>query len=116
MSPPRIELYHFGLVVIDGKAYSKDLIVLPERVVPNWWRLEGHNLQPEDLDEVIQARPTALVVGKGTFERMQIDPRAETALKEAGIELIALPTGEAWETYNKLSLEKSVAAALHLTC
>jgi hypothetical protein len=47
---------------------------------------------------------------------MQITQETELALRDAGIELIAQPTGQAVETYNRLRDERAVAAALHLTC
>jgi hypothetical protein len=47
---------------------------------------------------------------------MRVTQETEQALRDAGIELIALPTGQAVETYNRLRSERAVAAALHLTC
>ena len=44
-----IEDYRFGRVVIDGRAYTSDVIVFPDRVKDNWWRNEGHELCPADL-------------------------------------------------------------------
>ena len=38
------------------------------------------------------------------------------ALKEAGIELISLPTKEACQKYNEVRTQYDTAAALHLTC
>jgi hypothetical protein len=46
----RIEGYRFGRVVVDGEEQSRDVIVLPSRVVRNWWREEGHVLGLPDLD------------------------------------------------------------------
>ena len=31
-----IDDYRFGRIVIDGRAYTSDLILLPHRVVENW--------------------------------------------------------------------------------
>jgi hypothetical protein len=113
--PAKIESYQFGHIVIDGQAHHKDVIILPGRVIGGWWRKEGHALHPEDLDAVFEAAPEVLVVGQGAFGRMQITDETEQALRDAGIELIARPTGEAIETYNRLRDERA-AAALHLTC
>ena len=113
---PKIDSYRFGRIVIDGEAYSKDVIILPDRVIPRWWREEGHNLSFSDLDEVVAAKPAILVVGKGSFGRMRIADRVLDGLKEAGIELVALNTKEACQRYNELREQGDVAAALHLTC
>jgi hypothetical protein len=112
----KIDSYRFGQAVIDGTAHRKDVVILPERVIGGWRREEGHVLHPGDLGPVFGAAPEVLVVGQGTYGRMRVAKETERALQEAGIELIARPTGEAVETYNRLRSERATAAALHLTC
>ena len=112
----KIDSYRFGQIVINGKAHYKDIIILPDRVVEGWWRKEGHALHPQDLEAVFDAAPEALVVGQGASGLMQITTETKQALHDADIELIALPTGKAIETYNRLRNERTTAAALHLTC
>jgi|SRR5205823_5869684 len=46
---PRIEGYRFGHLVVDGEEQTRDVIVLPERVLTNWWRADGHRLVLADL-------------------------------------------------------------------
>ena len=116
MKTPHIDSYGFGHLVVDGRAYSKDVIILPDRIITNWWRKEGHALLPEDLEEVLAARPDLLVVGQGAQGRMRISEEARQSLEQAGIDLIAEPTERACETYNAQCEKKVVAAALHLTC
>jgi hypothetical protein len=112
----KIDAYRFGQIVIDGQVHHKDVIILPDRVIGGWWRKEGHNLHPGDLEAVFEAAPEVLVVGQGVSGMMHITQETEQALQNAGIELVALPTGQAVETYNRLRDERIVAAALHLTC
>jgi hypothetical protein len=112
---PRIEGYRFGRVLVDGDEHTKDLIVLPGRVVPRWWRREGHSLVLEDLDSVIDELPERLVVGTGATGRMRPDPVAVERLLERGVEVEALPTPEAISRYGELDPGRT-AAALHLTC
>jgi hypothetical protein len=116
MQAPRIKSYRFGYIVIDGQSYSGDVIILSDRIVPNWWRREGHALYPEDLDAVFEAAPDVLVVGQGKPGRLRVNPETERALQAAGIELIALPTENACQVYNERCGQQAVAAALHLTC
>lgn len=116
MSVPQIEAYRFGRIVVDGQSYTKDLIILPDRVLAGWWRQEGHNLTLDDLESVLSARPDVLVVGQGAYDRMRITAEVQQALKEADINLIAQSTKEACQTYNQLRERRAVAAALHLTC
>ncbi len=116
MAVPKIDRYRFGEIVIDGKRYCGDVIIYPDRVEENWWRKQGHSLAPEDIAEVLQSPPDVLVVGQGSSSRMDVPPRTQRRLSEAGVQVIAEPTEQACETYNRLRLRQRVAAALHLTC
>ena len=112
----KIESYAFGRIVVDGRAYQADLILLPDRIVDGWWRQEGHVLHPADLDAVFDAHPDVLIVGQGAYGRMRVADETARALERAGIELIVLPTREAVERYKTLPAGRRAAAALHLTC
>jgi hypothetical protein len=111
----RIENYSFGRVVVDGQEETRDVIVLPGRVVRNWWRREGHGLVLEDLEAVLDELPARLVIGTGADGRMRPDPGALERLGERGVEVEVLPTGEAVRRYGALNPAET-AAALHLTC
>jgi hypothetical protein len=112
---PRIEGYRFGLVVVDGEEQTRDVIVLPERVVTNWWRADGHRFVLSDLDDVLEELPGHLLVGTGAYGHMRPEPETLEQLRERGIEVEALPTGEAVHRYGELDPRRT-AAALHLTC
>jgi hypothetical protein len=112
---PRIERYSFGHIVVDGEEATNDVIVLPGRVVHNWWRRDGHSLVLDDLREVLDELPPHLVLGTGAYARMQPDPEALRQLRERGIEVEALPTAEAVQRFEELNPAET-AAALHLTC
>ena len=116
MSIPKIDAYRFGKITFDGVAYSTDVIILPDRVVANWWRAEGHVLNTQDLDHVFAACPQTLVVGTGADGRMSIADETRKTLQEAGIDLIEEQTNQACLTYNRIRDQQRVAAALHLTC
>lgn len=116
MSAPKIEAYRFGRMVVGDEPHTRDLILLPDRVIANWWRKEGHRLLPADLEEVFKAFPEVLVVGTGAFGMMEIAPETEEALRAARIEVRAAPTGEAVRLYNELRERHRTAGAFHLTC
>jgi hypothetical protein len=111
----RLEGYSFGRLTVDGEQHTRDLIVLPERVVSDWWRREGHSLVIEDLDEVLDELPARLVLGVGAYGRLRPDPGAVAELERRGIEVECLPTDAAVRRYGELD-EHRTAAALHLTC
>ena len=112
---PAIRDYRFGHVEVDGAEHTRDLIVLPDRVVADWWRRDGHSLVLEDLEEVLDELPERLIVGCGAQGRLQPDPSVVEALRRRGVEMEALPTDAAVERYGELDPART-AAALHLTC
>jgi hypothetical protein len=111
----RLDDYEFGSVKVDGQEERRDVIVLPDRVVRNWWRKDGHELVLEDLLQVLDDLPERLVVGTGAYGRMKPDPKTLEQLAERGIDVEALPTAEAVALYNSLDPARA-AVALHLTC
>ena len=113
----RIDDFHFGKISVDGTPYTRDLIVLPSRIIPNWWRKEGHSLLPEDITEIIAEHPGLLIVGRGTSGCMQIAPQTEEVCQKHALTLIAETTPAAVKIFNRKSAAGlSVAGAFHLTC
>jgi hypothetical protein len=115
MGMERIRDYRFGHVVIDGQAHGRDVIVLPSRVVANWWRRESHSLVLGDLADVIDELPGTLIVGSGASSQMRPDPKTVQALRDRGIEVEVLSTPEAVRRFAECDPERA-AAALHLSC
>jgi len=111
-----IESYDFGRIIIDGKPYTSDVIVFPDRVDDSWWRKKGHELCIDDIKEVVEAKPETLVVGTGYYGRMKILSETLEYLKSNGIEVTAKKTEDACEAFNQLSKARKVVAAIHLTC
>jgi hypothetical protein len=112
-----IEAYSFGWMIIDGKKYTSDLLIYPDgRVEDTWYRKKGHALSTDDIAELIKAGPEIIVAGTGASGLMKPEKGFEKRLGQKGIHFIPLPTIEAVEHYNRLSLEKPVGACFHLTC
>jgi len=112
-----IDSYQFGKIVIDGRSYTSDLILLGDGVRSNWWRKQGHSLAAEDLDTVLKAKPSVLVVGCGASGLMEIPGQTRQALKKHKIQLEMFDSYKAVRKFNELSeAGVNVAAALHLTC
>lgn len=116
---PRIESYSFGRMIVDGKEYTRDLVVSWRGVEnPSWWRKEGHALYFEDIRDVVdRMEPEALVVGTGYYGFMEVREEVREYLGERGIELVVSNTREACEKFNEL-VERGVrvVGAFHLTC
>ncbi|RMD68801.1 MAG: hypothetical protein D6819_08495 [Gammaproteobacteria bacterium] len=111
-----IQDYRFGSIRIDGRTYTRD-VLLHRGVRSPWWRKEGHVLHPEDLEEVLKERPRALVVGTGYYGRMKVPEETMERLKALGIETHVAPTSEAIRLFRELQKRYAdIAAAFHLTC
>jgi hypothetical protein len=111
----RIDAYQFGRIVVDGQRATQDLIILPDRVVWNWWRQDGHSLVLDDLGDVLEELPEQLLIGTGANGQLHPDPAALDRLTARGVKVEALPTPTAVRRYGELDPART-AAALHLTC
>jgi hypothetical protein len=112
-----IDSYQFGQIVIDGTSYDSDCLIIGDSVQSNWWRKQGHSLSAEDIEAVIAAKPSVLVVGCGASGLMEIPKQTQQVLQQNDIQLEALDTYKAVQRFNDLSQAGvNLAAALHLTC
>jgi hypothetical protein len=116
LTTPKVDDYRFGRVVIDGKVYRRDVIILPQGVQRNWRRFEGHSLAFEDLSWLPEERPLTLIIGTGAHGLVNIPEETRRQIEAEGIRLLAAPTAQACEAYNRLRLQEGVVAGLHLTC
>ncbi|KPK98100.1 MAG: hypothetical protein AMJ90_10015 [candidate division Zixibacteria bacterium SM23_73_2] len=112
-----IESYDFGEIIINGKKYTSDVIIYPDKVDSSWWRKTSHEILVEDIpEEIFKVNPKAIVVGKGFYGDMKVLPETVVYLKKKGIKLIEKNTKEACETLNELSQKEIVVGLFHLTC
>ena len=111
-----IDSYRFGLVAINGKKYTSDVIIFPDRVRDDWWRKSGHELCRDDIAEVLTENPEVLIVGTGESGLMGVLPEAKQGIEAQGIKLNVETTDKACQKYNQLCYSQRVVAGLHLTC
>jgi hypothetical protein len=69
----------------------------------------------EDLDDVLDELPERLVIGTGAYGQMRPQSRTLETLRQRGVNVEDLPTGDAVQRYAELDPTRT-AAALHLTC
>jgi hypothetical protein len=113
----KISDYQFGKLDIDGASVTSDVIVYPDKFEDHWWRKQGHVLQTEDLQSIIEYHPDILVVGTGYFGRMDVPRETQDYLQQQGIRLVFERTSDAVKEFNELQQQcAKVVAALHLTC
>lgn len=113
----KIGSYSFGHIVIDGQEYRSDVIIYGDRVDATWWRKEGHRLHPEDIVDVLNARPEVFIIGTGYMGVMTVPKKTIEFITSHGIDVKVERTGKAVEVFNALQTQKKrVIAALHITC
>ncbi len=109
-----VDSYKFGRIVIDGETYNSDVIIFADSVQSKWWRRQGHSLSPADLDAVIEAKPSVLVIGCGSPGLMKVPDQTKQYLRDRDIQLEVFDSKKAAERFNELSEEGSnIVAALH---
>lgn len=113
-----IEKCGFGWMVIGGREYRSDLMILPDgTVVPNWRRGKGHLLTFEDIAPLVACGPELIISGSGIFGRMKPAPRLAQDLAGQGIELVLAWTKPAVEQFNAArGGPQKVGGCFHLTC
>ncbi|WP_028573623.1 Mth938-like domain-containing protein [Desulfonatronovibrio hydrogenovorans] len=112
-----IEKYSFGRMRIMGQNYTDDLKIIKGRVIPGWWRQNGHRVLVEDVQDILDAQPEYLVIGRGRPGLLRVDPGLRSELEEQGPQLIELSTARAVQEFNRLYAEgRNVAAGFHLSC
>jgi uncharacterized protein len=103
--------YGEGWVEINNVHYEKSLVVMPDRVIPEWPE-KFEDLTAEDFEKLTELKPEVVLLGTGNTHRF-IHPRLGKALTEAGISIECMDTAAACRTYNILMSEgRQVMAAL----
>lgn len=111
-----IDSYAFGKMTIDGVDYDKDLIILPNRIIPGWWRHTSHVFDLDDCKDLLASKTDLIVFGLGAYGLVKLDDALVDYLKENDIPYKACSTAEAMEVFNSNSSVSIIAGAFHLTC
>ncbi len=113
----RIKSYEFGRIKINGTVYTSDVIIYDDHINSSWWRKEGHYLQIEDIEEILNTKPDVIIIGTGKFDTMKVSNDVMEELDSRGIKAIYVKTDEACKKHNEMcDSDKKVVTALHLTC
>ncbi len=113
-----IDSYTFGKIVVNGKTFSKDIILTSEKVIPNWWRDEGHHMKLNDIHDIFtNYQPEYLIIGTGKFGMMKVSDEITEFCAKNTIKCIAKKTAKAIVEFNTYAEKnKSLVGAFHLTC
>ncbi len=113
----KIDDYLFGLIRIDGKTYTNDVILYPDGSInASWWRREGHKLHIDDLDRTAVLKPEIVIIGTGASGVMKVEKKTVEYLQKICSSIIVERTGKAVKRFNELSQNHAVEGLFHLTC
>ena len=103
--------YGEGWVEINTVRYEKSLVVMPDKVIPEWPD-KFEDLTAEDFEKLTELKPEMVLLGTGASQRF-VHPRLTVALTEIGVSVECMDTSAACRTYNILMSEgRQVTAAL----
>jgi uncharacterized protein len=107
-----IRAYGPGLLRIGERTFDRSVIVTADTLIEGWRPARIDDLQPTDLEPLLQLEPEVLLIGSGA--RQGFPGRATlSALYAARLDFEIMGTGAACRTYNVLVAEgRKVAAAL----
>lgn len=110
-----IDSYSFGNIMINGKEYTNDVIIIGSNII-GWWRQEGHFAQVPDFKGIPDGIEI-LVIGTGASGMMKVAGEVIEHFRKKKIKIIMEMSGAAVKAFNKLTKEKKkVVGAFHLTC
>jgi uncharacterized protein len=105
-----ITAYTDAHVEVNGTRYTRSLIVLPERVLPDWPIRAFAELQSEHFQQLLDQRPEIVLLGTGLRHRFP-HPSLYAGLLQLGIGVEVMTTAAACRTYNIIAAEGRRAAA-----
>ncbi len=107
-----IHAYDKGVLVIGEQRFRQNLLLLPDRIIPDWRPASFDDLQSDDFIQLQALNPDLVLLGTGEIQRFP-PPALYSNLIGAGIGLEVMTTPAACRTYNILVGEgRRVAAAL----
>ncbi|MEN9480864.1 MAG: hypothetical protein RLZZ298_2259 [Pseudomonadota bacterium] len=104
--------YGDDYVAVNHEKHLKNLIVLPETIVPEWSTATVETLTSEDMQKLLELGTEIILLGTGNRLRFPAGPLMRP-FAPAGIGLEIMDLKAACRTYNILAAEgRKVAAAL----
>ncbi len=104
--------YGDDYVAVNHEKHLKNLIVLPESIIPEWSTASVETLVAEDMQKLLELGTEIILLGTGSRLRFPAGPLMRP-FAPAGIGLEIMDLRAACRTYNILAAEgRKVAAAL----
>ena len=107
--------YSFGKITVDGKAFVRDIAILPDKSVQHWDVKTHHRVQSVDIKNIVDDTTKTFIIGTGADEGCAVLDETVDYIKSKGIELHILNTYKAVRLFNKLP-KKGLSACFHINC
>jgi len=117
---PEITEHGWGRIVVEGDRVYKDVKLFPGGAREWDWMETGTShspgVQPADVEELLESGARVIILSKGRFNRLRIQPETLSLLEDRRVEVHVLSTDRAVSLYNELRREHPVGALIHSTC
>jgi uncharacterized protein len=104
-----IRTYRPGRAQIKNQYFTCSLIVLPDRLFPDWQPCTPEELQASHFGPILERRPEVLILGTGETQVFP-EPATFVTLMDLGIGFEVMDNAAACRTYNVLLAEGRHAA------
>jgi hypothetical protein len=116
-----IDSFNFGFIVVDGKQYAHDVIILPDGTVkernPGKGRLGSHSIARNEIESLTRLQPDIILIGTGVQGMARLAHDAEFYLTEPDLNITLLQSPQIVKKYNQYAEGgEKVAALIHVTC
>jgi len=106
----KIDKFGFGSIVIDSKKYSQDVLIFANGMIKKrkggFLIFGSHSIKKEEVEELAEDRPEAVIIGTGTSGKASLAPEAEDWAKEKDLKLIVQTSHQAVAKLNELKEQK----------
>lgn len=117
---PKIESYQPGKMIIDGRTYIRDILILSDGKIKQrddvYLNFVNHIVKQAEILELLKDYPEIVVIGTGEQEKLRLSFNLERLITDMKADLFAMSTAKAVEKYNRMVDDgKRTAALFHLT-
>jgi hypothetical protein len=117
---PEITELSWGRLEVDGRTSFKDAKVYPGGAREWDWGETGTShrpgIQPADVQELLEHGARTVILARGVWGRLAVQPDTLETLTRAGVDVHVLDTKEAVRLFNQLRTKESVGGLFHTTC
>ena len=82
-SPPTIQKFEYGNVVIENESFKNDLVVTTDGSFAQWGHSNEHEITVADIEKELKDKPSTVIFGIGTIGKMIVSSEALDWLEQS---------------------------------